>query len=103
MLSCCFCTDLGFHLGWSPLLKKRELRFFFFFFLKCIFNYLGKTDSLERETVIISRKKEVMEEQVQTHPTGKWLSISLYFFSEKKMPKVTRRSATDSPLPLCFG
>lgn len=52
--------------------------------------------------MIISRKKDVMQEQVQTCLAGNWLSISPFCFTEKKMPKVAPRSAMDSPLLLYF-
>ena len=72
-LSSCPGIDLGVHCGWCPLLKRRELGFSFFL----VHFQALRTISLESKRVIISRKKEVTEEQVQTSSAGKWLSISL--------------------------
>lgn len=58
---------------------------------------------LEAKAVIISRKKEVTQEQVSTCPVGTWLDSFPVCVSEKKMPKVAPRLVTDHPFLLYFG
>lgn len=69
--------------GWCPLLKRRgELDFFLVHFQALTENYFSGG-----ERVIISRKKEVISEQVQTCPAGNWLSISPNFLQGKEFAK----------------
>lgn len=100
-LSCSFCTDPGFHLGTEALCSTEEKSELFFFFLMH-FQALRANSFSRGARVIISRKKEVIYEQVSTCLVATWLSISLICASEKKTAKVAPRSVTDCPFLLYF-
>lgn len=62
--------------SWGPLFNRREDRADFFFLMH--FQAFRENCFSRGERTIISRNKEVLQEQVQTYPAVPWLSIFFY-------------------------